>query len=97
MDEKDTKNNQKNMKSDQKNSKKDRKKFNFMKSFYEAVETLPKKDRQKMYEAIIKYSFEDDYVPEFKGGLKTAWILIQPILDASFKQYKNGSQNTPRE
>lgn len=90
MDEKDTKN-------DQKNSKKDRKKFNFMKSFYEAVETLPKKDRQKMYEAIIKYSFEDDYVPEFKGGLRTAWILIQPILDTSFKQYKNGSQNTPRE
>ncbi len=73
--------------------KQDRKKFNFMKSFYEAVERLPKKDRPKMYEAIIKYSFEDNYKPDFKGTLATVWILIQPILDTSFKQYKNGSQN----
>ena len=74
--------------------KQDRKKFYFMRSFYEAVETLPKKDRPKMYEAIIKYSLEDDYNPEFTGNLATMWILIKPILDNSFKQYKNGSQNT---
>lgn len=75
--------------------KSERKKFNFMKSFYEAVETLPPKDRPKMYEAIIKYSFEDNYNPDFKGVLATVWILIKPILDNSHKQYKNGSQNTP--
>lgn len=77
--------------------KSERKKFNFMKSFYEAVETLPEKDKPKMYEAIIKYSFEDDYKPDFKGILATVWILIQPILDTSYKQYRNGSQNTPRD
>ena len=71
--------------------KSNRKKFNFMKSFYEAVETLPAKDKPKMYEAIIKYSFEDDYKPNFKGILATVWILIQPILDTSYKQYKNGN------
>lgn len=73
--------------------KSERNKFNFMKSFYEAVESMPKKDRPKMYEAIIKYSFEDDYKPDFKGSLATAWILIQPILDKSYKQFRNGSQN----
>lgn len=73
--------------------KSERNKFNFMKSFYEAVESMPKKDRPKMYEAIIKYSFEDDYNPDFKGSLATAWILIQPILDKSYKQFRNGSQN----
>ncbi len=74
--------------------KSDRNKFNFMKSFYEAVETLPEKDKSKMYEAIIKYSFEDDYQPHFKGTLSTVWILIKPILDNSFKQFQNGSQRT---
>jgi len=69
--------------------KQDRKKFNFMKSFYEAVESMPKRDRPRMYEAIIKYSFEDNYEPDFTGSLATAWILIKPILDNSFKQYKN--------
>lgn len=74
-------------------TKKDRNKFYFMRSFYEAVETLTNRDKSKMYEAIIKYSFEEDYVPEFKGTLATAWLLIKPVLDNSFKQYKNGSQN----
>lgn len=77
--------------------KHDRKKFNFMKSFYEAVETLPKKDRPKMYEAIIKYSFEDDYDPCFSGTLATVWILIKPILDTSYKQYRNGSRNNSND
>lgn len=74
-------------------TKKDRNKFYFMRSFYEAVETLTNKDKSRMYEAIIKYSFEDSYVPEFKGTLATVWLLIKPVLDNSFKQYKNGSQN----
>lgn len=77
--------------------KQERKKFNFMKSFYEAVESMPKKDRAKMYEAIIKYSFEDDFTPDFKGNLATSWILIKPVLDNSFKQYKNGSQNEAKK
>ena len=73
--------------------KHDRKKFNFMKSFYDAVESMPKKYRPKMYEAIIKYSFEDGYDPSFTGSLATAWILIKPILDKSYQQFQNGSQN----
>lgn len=77
--------------------KSDRKTFKFMKSFYESVETLPKKYRPKMYEAIIKYSFEDDYDPEFKGVLSTVWILIKPILDNSFKQFQNGSSKRKKD
>jgi len=77
--------------------KQDRKKFNFMKSFYDAVESMPKKDRPKLYEAIIKYSFEDGYKPDFTGNLATIWILIKPILDKSYQQYQNGSQNKPSE
>lgn len=77
--------------------KQERKKFYFMKSFYEAVESMPKKDRPKMYEAIIRYSFDDDYSPDFKGNLATSWILIKPVLDNSYKQYKNGSQNEAKK
>lgn len=73
--------------------KNERKKFNFMKSFYEAVESMPKKYRPLMYEAIIKYSFDDDFVPNFKGNLATMWLLIKPILDKSYQQFKNGSEN----
>lgn len=67
----------------------DRKAFNFMKSFYDAIETLPKKKQPLIYEAIVKYSFDDEFEPNFTGQLLTVWLLIKPILDKSFTNYKN--------
>ena len=75
--------------------KKERKKFNFMRSFYEAVEKMPKKERPQMYEAIIKYSFDDNFEPNFTGNMAIVWILIKPILDKNYQQFKNGSGNKP--
>ena len=69
--------------------KKDREYFNFIRSFYDAVDVLPNKDKPKMYEAIVKYSFEDDFEPKFTGTLLSVWLLIKPILDKSFTNYKN--------
>ena len=77
--------------------KKDRKAFNFMRSYYDAIETLPKNQQSKLYEAIVKYSFEDNYNPEFKGTLSTVWFLIKPVLDKSFTNYQNGSKKQPNE
>lgn len=77
--------------------KKDRKAFNFMRSYYDAIKTFPKSQQSKLYEAIVKYSFEDDYMPNFNGTLAMAWLLIQPILDKSFINYKNASRNKPND
>lgn len=73
-------------------NKKDRKAFNFMRSFYEAIETLPKKKQPLMYEAIVKYSFDDNFDPNFNGILLTTWTLIKPVLDKSFTNYQNGNK-----
>ena len=74
--------------------KNERKAFNFLKSYYEAIESMPKKHRARLYEAIIKYSFDDNFSPDFSGDLATFWILIKPNLDNSYKQYLNGKKNT---
>lgn len=74
-------------------SKKDREKFYFFRSYYESIENLSDKNFNELCGAIVKYSFENDYIPKFKGATAMAWNLIKPFLDNSFKQYKNGSRN----
>ena len=73
--------------------KSDRKAFNFMQSYYEAIKKVSKKNQPKLLEAIVKYSFEDDYIPHFDGELDLAWTLIKPILDKSFINYLNAKSN----
>lgn len=73
--------------------KSDRNAFNFMKSYYEAIKKVSKKNQPKLLEAIVKYSFEDDYEPHFNGELDLAWTLIKPILNKSFTNYQNAKSN----
>lgn len=74
--------------------KQDREKFYFFKSYYESIKDLPKKNRSELCEAIVRYSFEDEYNPEFKGTSLLVWKIIKPFLDNSFKQFQNGSRNS---
>jgi len=69
--------------------KSEREYINFLRSFYDSIDELEDEDRLKMYDAIFKYSFEDGYEPDFKGINKSIWMLIKPILDKSFINYKN--------
>ncbi|MCM1052492.1 MAG: DUF6291 domain-containing protein [Ruminococcus sp.] len=67
------------------------KSFTFLKSYAEAMQELTEKEQKEFLLAIVKYVFYD-IVPEFKGKMKLAWILVEPILTKS-KNKSNTNQN----
>ena len=56
--------------------------FTFLKSYAEAMEELNEREQKEFLLSIIKYVFYD-IKPEFKGKLKLAWILVEPVLTKS--------------
>ena len=65
--------------------------FVFYKSFFEAIENIPKKDQLDIYRAIPNYIF-NRVEPQLKGMQKTIWILIKPQVDANLEKYQNGKK-----
>ena len=63
--------------------------FSFARVFYEATEGMSDTEKLNWYENIIKYALVDDYEPNLKPANKGIWIVVKPILDKSFKNYKN--------
>lgn len=69
----------------------DRESFVFYRSFYEALQNVPKKNRTEVYEAVFTYVFEAQE-PPVKGVTRALWELIRPQLDASQKRYDNAKK-----
>lgn len=67
------------------------KSFSFLRSYAVAMQELSEKEQKDFLLAIVKYVFYD-ITPEFKGKMKLAWILVEPILTKS-KNKSNRSQN----
>lgn len=65
--------------------------FVFYKSFYEALQNVPKKHRTEVYEAVFEYAFESRE-PSLSGVPRALWELIRPQLDASQKRYENAKK-----
>ena len=63
--------------------------FVFYRSFYEAIQKIPKKNRPEIYEAVFTYVFEAREIP-IKGVADALWTLIKPQLDANNVRYENG-------
>lgn len=63
--------------------------FTFYKSFYEAAQEMPDKDRLAFYDAVIKYAFTGAETP-LKGIAKMAFTLAKPNLDSGLAGYKGG-------
>lgn len=68
-----------------------RSQFTFYRSYWEAIENLPKKDRLLAYEAVADYALNGTE-PQLKGTAATAFILIRPTLDTARKRAKAGKQ-----
>lgn len=64
-------------------------KFTFYRNYYEIIKYLPEKDRLVLYDAILKYMFEDEE-PKLKDLLKGIWINIKMPLDTNKKNITNG-------
>lgn len=65
--------------------------FVFYRSFYEALQSVPKKHRSEVYEAVFAYAFEARE-PSLSGVPRALWELIRPQLDASQKRYDNAKK-----
>ena len=65
--------------------------FVFYRSFYEALQNVPKKYRSEVYEAVFAYAFEARE-PSLSGVPRALWELIRPQLDASQKRYDNSKK-----
>ena len=65
--------------------------FIFYRSFYEAIQDLPKENQLELYNAIAQYSlnFED---PTLNGLSNTIFKLIKPQIEANRKRYLNGKK-----
>jgi len=71
----------------------ERKSFLFYGSYLDAVERLKDKDvKLELMLAIAHYGL-DRKVPKFSNDLAAmAWVFIEPLLDANYKNYINGSK-----
>lgn len=67
------------------------KSFTFLRSYAEAMEELNNKEKKDFLLAIVEYVFYDKS-PSFKGKMKLAWILVEPILTKS-KNKSSRNQN----
>lgn len=65
--------------------------FIFYRSFYEAINELPKENQADTYNAIMQYALNQNEV-QLKGISKAIFSLVKPQLDANYKKYENGKQ-----
>lgn len=70
----------------------ERKQFTFYRSFWEAVKTLPKKDRLPVLEAIISYALDGEDPKGLTAGQSAFFLLVKPNLDSSRKKAASGKQ-----
>ena len=65
--------------------------FIFYRSFYEAINELPKENQADTYNALVKYAIDQEEI-NLTGIPKAIFSLIKPQLDANYKKYENGKQ-----
>lgn len=65
--------------------------FIFYRSFYDAINELPKENQADTYTAIAKYALDQEET-ELTGISKAIFSLVKPQLDANYKKYENGKQ-----
>ena len=72
----------------------ERNSFIFYRSFYEAINDLPKENQLEIYKAICELSLNFKDI-ELSGISKTIFKLIRPQLDANNTKYFNGKKGGP--
>lgn len=67
----------------------ERSSFTFYRSFYEAIEDLPKSKQFEVYRAIMRFGFDGEDA-ELAGVSAAVFKIIRPILEKNLKKFKNG-------
>ena len=63
----------------------------FYRSFYEAIENLPNKNKLNVLTALFEYAL-NGFEMELSGVDKTVFLLVKPQIDANNKRYENGKK-----
>ena len=66
--------------------------FTFYRSFYEAIKTQEPCIQAELYNAIFELSFNFSHPKSLSEKAKNLWILIEPNLLTSLKNWRNGSK-----
>lgn len=69
-----------------------RKQFTFYRSYYDAIQELPKKDQSAIILAICAYAIYEIEPQGLSAVASTAFKLIRPTLDAGRKKAESGKQ-----
>lgn len=64
--------------------------FLFYRSFAEALNALPKAEKEKALDFIINYALDDLEPEEAEGVAVAVFKLVKPQIDANNKRYENG-------
>lgn len=65
--------------------------FIFYRSFYDALQEIPERERLKVYDAICALAFYGGE-KELRGIAKASFMLIKPQILANAERYKNGKK-----
>lgn len=65
--------------------------FLFYRSFYDAIECLPKKDRLAAFEAVCRYALDGEE-PALPSSAVSAFVIVRSIVDANNEKYVNGKK-----
>jgi len=68
-----------------------RNQFTFYRSYYEAIDELPKKDQAALILAICAYALYEKVPEGLSAAASIAFKLIRPTLDSGRKKAKSGS------
>lgn len=71
----------------------ERQQFTFYRSYYEALKTLPKKEREAVIMAMCAYALDEEE-PELYGVPASCFTLIRPTLDSGRNKARNRSGKT---
>lgn len=70
---------------------KPRNQFTFYKSYYDAIQELPKRDQSALILAVCAYAIYEEPPKGLSIAASTAFKLIKPTLDSGRKKAENGS------
>lgn len=64
--------------------------FIFYRSFFEAIDTLPRDIQGEIYRAIVRYGITGEETESLKPIARSLFILMKPQIDANMSRYENG-------
>lgn len=68
--------------------------FTFYRSYYDAIQALPKKDQASVLLAICAYALDSEE-PKLSGTAKAIFTLVRPTLDTGRRKAMGGKNGSP--